>query len=101
MSTKIPFARYASITGSVFSWKSCMRSRIFSSDASSALVKIEVYNVRGQLVKTLVDGIQGPGEYSVVWNGTDNMGRNVGSGIYFYRIKADRFTATRKMVVLK
>jgi len=64
-------------------------------------VKLSVYNIRGQLVRTLVDGSQGPGAYNVNWDGADNLGRKVSSGVYFYRLVAGDFISTRKMVVLK
>jgi hypothetical protein len=64
-------------------------------------VKLEVFNVRGQLIATLVDDVKTPGSYVVHWDGTDDAGRKTGSGIYIYRLKAGDFSATRKMVVLK
>jgi FlgD Ig-like domain len=64
-------------------------------------VKLNIFNIRGQLVKTLVDKTQEPGVYTVNWEGNDNQGRKVGSGVYFYRIKAGDFNSTRKMVLLK
>jgi hypothetical protein len=67
-------------------------------------VSVEVYNIRGQKVKTLVDNEQKqPGTHSVTWNGTDQSGRTVASGVYLYRVDADggRYTSTRKMILLK
>jgi len=64
-------------------------------------VKLNVYNIRGQLVRTLVDQTQGAGAYSVNWDGSDSHGRRVSSGVYFYRLVAGDFVSTRKMVVLK
>jgi hypothetical protein len=65
------------------------------------LVRIDVYNIRGQKVRTLVNGLYGTGEHSVVWNGTDDNGRGVASGIYFYRMRAGEYTDTRKMILMK
>ncbi|MBW7995439.1 MAG: T9SS type A sorting domain-containing protein [Candidatus Glassbacteria bacterium] len=64
-------------------------------------VKLNVFNLRGQLIRTLVDQEQGPGTYNVNWDGTDERGRQIGSGVYFYRLVAGDFVSTRKMVVLK
>jgi hypothetical protein len=64
-------------------------------------VSIEVFNIKGQKVRTLVSDKLEVGEHSVVWNGTDDNGRGVASGIYFYRMRAGDFTATRKMILMK
>jgi len=64
-------------------------------------VHLEVFNVRGQKVATLVDGVKMPGSYVVQWNGKDDTGRTTGSGIYIYRLKAGDFSSTKKMVILK
>jgi hypothetical protein len=48
-----------------------------------------------------VDGSQGPGEHVVTWNGLDETGRSVASGIYFYRLVAGEFREVRKMLLLK
>lgn len=66
-----------------------------------AKVTLNVYNVVGQLIKTLVDETKSAGQHSVQWNGTNNFGEKTGSGIYFYKIISDNFTAARKMVILK
>ncbi len=60
-----------------------------------------VYNILGQVVRTLVDGQQEAGYHSVRWESRDQAGREVASGIYFYRIKAGDFTVTRKMVLMR
>jgi hypothetical protein len=64
-------------------------------------VEINVYNVRGQLVRTLVNEEFAVGRHNVIWNGTDMNGRNVSSGVYFYRMKAGDFSATQKMLLMK
>jgi flagellar hook assembly protein FlgD len=52
-------------------------------------------------VKTLVHKVLASGEYSVVWNGRDDNGKSVSSGIYFYKMKTDNFEKTRKMILMK
>jgi len=65
-------------------------------------VTLNVYNIRGQLIKSLVSREEkGPGRYQVTWDGMDNKGHQVSSGVYFYRLKAGDFMATRKMIILK
>jgi len=65
-------------------------------------VSLKIYNVAGQLVKTLVDGEQmGAGLHVVRWDGRNNNGEEVASGIYFYKMSAGDFHATKKMVVTK
>lgn len=64
-------------------------------------VSLKIYNVKGQLVKQLIDGSQPEGYYEVVWNGKDNAGRSVASGIYYYRINACGKTINKKMLLLK
>jgi len=64
-------------------------------------VSLEVYNLKGERVATLVDQEQGPGEYSVSFGpGAGRAGRALPSGIYFYRFRAGGFTATRRMVMM-
>ncbi|MFQ6044241.1 MAG: FlgD immunoglobulin-like domain containing protein, partial [Candidatus Poribacteria bacterium] len=71
-----------------------------------AEVKIEIYNVAGQLVRTLNLGRKEAGNYisrqrAVHWDGTNDTGETVTSGLYFYTIRAGAFKATRRMVILK
>jgi hypothetical protein len=67
----------------------------------STPVKIQVFNILGQDVRVLVDESQEPGYKTVYWDGKDNSGREVGSGIYFYRIVAGSFVKCKKMALLK
>ncbi|KAA3606483.1 MAG: T9SS C-terminal target domain-containing protein [Calditrichaeota bacterium] len=64
-------------------------------------VKLQVYNLNGQLVKELLNDKKNKGSYSVKWNGTDSFGNQVSSGTYFYKILAGTFTQTNKMILLK
>ncbi|MEW6050426.1 MAG: T9SS type A sorting domain-containing protein [Candidatus Zixiibacteriota bacterium] len=64
-------------------------------------VNLSVYNVLGQLVKVLVDKDMTAGKYQADWDGTSDSGAKVASGIYFYKIEADNFVQTKKMMLLK
>ncbi len=69
--------------------------------AGETRVRLDIFNLRGQLVRTLADGLLEPGEHRVQWDGIDTGGHRVASGVYFYRLTSREFTATRKMVILK
>jgi hypothetical protein len=66
-------------------------------------VTLKIYNVAGQLVKTLVNEQQNPRAeaYTVQWRGRNDAGLSVSSGVYFYKLVANNFTQTKKMVLLK
>ncbi|GAB1467545.1 hypothetical protein MASR2M64_02180 [Candidatus Cloacimonadota bacterium] len=64
-------------------------------------VRLEVYNVKGQLVKTLVNDIKASGNYSEVWKGLDNNNRPVSSGVYFFKMSAGTYSSTKKMIMMK
>jgi len=64
-------------------------------------VVIEIYNMKGQRVRSLVNDVFGVGVHNVVWNGFADDGRSVGSGVYFYRMVAGEYVGVRKMVLLK
>jgi len=66
-----------------------------------ANVRIVIFNVLGQKVKTLVDGQQAAGYNTVWWDGKDENGDQVASGIYFYRLQADKFSEVKKMMLMK
>jgi len=63
--------------------------------------KVMVYNLKGQAVKILHDGLFNTGEHRIVWNGTDNNNKPVSSGIYFYRLTTDRYDHMNKMLLVK
>ncbi len=65
-----------------------------------AEVVLEIYDLLGRQVKTLVRRVEEAGFKSVVWDGTDEFGRPVSAGVYLYRIQAGDFVQTRKMVLL-
>jgi hypothetical protein len=69
--------------------------------ARKGQVKLVIYNVLGQNVRTLVDGEQEANNYEVVWNGDDNNGAAVASGIYFYKLIADEYVETKKMLLMR
>ena len=64
-------------------------------------VNISIYNIKGQLVKTLVNNRKVVGNYKAVWNGCDNKGKKATSGIYFYRMTTTGYCKTSKMIMLK
>jgi len=64
-------------------------------------VRLEVYNVLGQKIRTLLEGYFPNGSYESEWNGTTEGGAKVSSGIYFYRLSTDQFSRTRKMMLMK
>jgi len=69
--------------------------------AREGAVMVDIYNVRGQKVRSLAGGMYEAGVHNVVWNGRDDNGRSVGNGVYFYRMVADEYRGVRKMVLLK
>jgi hypothetical protein len=65
-------------------------------------VELRIYNVAGQLVRTLVSDAKAAGQvHTAVWDGRNDAGQSVSSGVYFYRLTAKDFVQTRKMVLLK
>jgi flagellar hook assembly protein FlgD len=64
-------------------------------------VRVIVANILGQTVSMIADGFQPAGRHDVAWDGRDSRGAEVASGIYFFRVQADGFNQTRKMVLLK
>jgi hypothetical protein len=69
--------------------------------ARPAPVRIGVYNVKGELVSTLVDEHMSEGRKEISWNATDGRGERVASGVYFYRLVTGNTELTRKMMLLQ
>ena len=69
--------------------------------ANKGAVRLQVYDILGKLVKTIVDREFEPGTYKATWDGTDHSNIQVSSGIYLYKLEAGTFTSTRKMVLVK
>jgi len=65
------------------------------------LVSLKIYNVAGQLVRTLAREELAAGAHTKVWDGRDDAGQRVSSGVYYYKLVANNFSQTKKMVVLK
>ncbi len=77
-------------------------STIISFDLKEAApVKIEIFNTKGQLIRVLVDESKAAGAYDVAWNGKDNLGRDVSSGVYLYKVQSGKYCNTKKMILMK
>jgi len=76
-------------------------TKITYSVAQPGRVSVQIFNIRGQLVKTVVDSYKLPGKYAFEWNGTNQKGAAVASGSYFYRMTAGDYSQTRRMVLVK
>ncbi len=76
-------------------------TRIEFDVARQGFVSLRIYDALGRHVSTLVDGDLPPGRHQRTWNGTNNAGQRVATGVYFYKMKTGGFTKTRRMVLLK
>jgi flagellar hook assembly protein FlgD len=63
--------------------------------------RLSIYDVSGRRVATLLDEFRGPGTHRIEWDGKTDQGREVGTGVYLYRLETDRGTSERKMLLLK
>lgn len=77
------------------------QTRINFALAAPVRVRLDVFDARGQLVRVLLDETRLAGRQGVVWDGTDNDGRRVSSGLYFARLRAGDYDSVRKMTVVK
>ena len=64
-------------------------------------INIDIINIRGRAIKNLIDISHQPGNYQVIWNGTNNDGFSAPAGIYFYQMKATDFISVKKLILLK
>jgi flagellar hook assembly protein FlgD len=69
--------------------------------AGGGHVDMKIFNIQGQRIRTLVDEHKQPGRYKVLWDGTNDAGRAVATGIYFYRIRTSSFVSVKKMLILR
>ncbi|HNF86627.1 MAG TPA: FlgD immunoglobulin-like domain containing protein, partial [bacterium] len=68
---------------------------------STMKVSLVVYNILGQKIKTLWDGVRTAGRYTQIWNGRNEKGQLVTSGVYLYQIKAGNKTSVKRMLLIK
>ena len=76
------------------------RVRLSSGQPAAGHVRLEVFNILGQRLATLVDGEQSAGTYTAQWDATDVVGRAVGAGVYIYRLSSGGMTESRRMVLV-
>ncbi|HDP97578.1 MAG TPA: T9SS type A sorting domain-containing protein, partial [bacterium] len=68
--------------------------------AEPTMVSINIYNQIGQEIRTLINEDKYPGIYQVIWDGRDNFGNQASTGIYLYRMRADKFIAVKKIILI-
>ena len=73
----------------------------FDVPEGSELVRLNIYNILGKKVSTLLNNVVNPGRHKVEWNAKDNEGNPVASGIYFYELSSSSFTARKKMLLIR
>jgi len=69
--------------------------------AKKSDVVLEICNTLGQRVRMLVNGVRSTGQYESLWDGTNDNGRHVASGVYFYRLRTGEYNAVRKLVMIR
>jgi flagellar hook assembly protein FlgD len=67
----------------------------------AAEVSLKIYDITGRLVQTLVDGVVEAGRHQTIWDGTNQHGVQVASGVYFYQLRAGEFKQVRKMSLVR
>ena len=73
----------------------------FDVPEGSELVRLNIYNILGKKVSTLLNNVMSPGKHKIEWNAKDNEGNPVASGIYFYELSSSSFTARKKMLLIR
>jgi hypothetical protein len=69
--------------------------------ATPSPVRLSIYNISSQLVKTLAREVETPGLHARRWDGRDEQGRKVAAGVYFYRLQTQGYTETKKMILVR
>ncbi len=77
------------------------QTRVGFTLASTCQVRLDIFDAKGQLVRTLVDETRTAGRHQEIWDGTDLGGRRVASGLYFYRLRAGDYESVKKMTLVK
>jgi Secretion system C-terminal sorting domain len=77
------------------------RTSIMFQNSAPGEVEVNVYNMKGQKIKSLVKDEFDAGKHNVIWNGDNDSGSEVASGMYLYQVKTDKYSTTRKMVLMK
>lgn len=70
-------------------------------EGASRFVQLKIFDQSGKTVKTLLNEERAPGSYAVQWNGTDDSGNAVSSGVYYYQLRAGQYQQTRKMLLVR
>ena len=73
----------------------------FDVPISDESIILNIYNILGQNVTILVNGVMNPGRYTMEWNATDQLGNPVSSGIYFYELRSSSFISRKKMLLIR
>ena len=73
----------------------------FDVPEGSELIRLNIYNILGKKVSTLLNNVMSPGKHKIEWNAKDNEGNPVASGIYFYELSSSSFTARKKMLLIR
>jgi flagellar hook assembly protein FlgD len=68
---------------------------------NSSYVNIDIYSLDGRLVIQLINDNYSPGAHTVIWNGTDQLSREIASGVYIYKLQTDKQIVSKKMILLK
>jgi len=71
------------------------------SETDGVATRLNIYNLKGQLIKTLFEGYLEPGYHTMTWDGRNSHGIGAGSGVYLYRLEAGSFVVTKKMILVK
>ncbi len=69
--------------------------------SESSPVELSIFNVKGEKVRSLINGTLTADNYNIIWNGRDDSNRKLAGGVYMYKLKAGVYTSTRKMIMLK
>jgi flagellar hook assembly protein FlgD len=75
--------------------------RIIYQLPKESMVNFRIYNVMGQLIRSLRSGKEKAGYYTVAWDGKDAQGKKAGAGVYFYRLDAGEYSKTKKLVIVR